>query len=177
MSSQGSQTGGHRPRARIELCAQVIYGEVLPMTPDIVQGGSAAGGGESGRSWYRWQDWVNLIIGIWLFIAPWVVRTAFANSSAASAASWNSWVLGVIVFIMALWALSTPGVSVPEWINVLAGIWLFIAPWVLTFYSVTTGAAWNQWVFGVIVFILSVWAVSTLRPMSGPAGTHAPHAT
>ena len=39
----------------------------------------------------RWQDWLNLLIGIWLFISPWVI--GFAGTR--HAASWNAWILGV----------------------------------------------------------------------------------
>ncbi|HEX5323667.1 MAG TPA: SPW repeat protein [Capsulimonadaceae bacterium] len=109
--------------------------------------------------WHRWQDWVNLILGIWLFIAPWVWHGAVSPS-------WDAWVLGVIVVVMSLWALSMPNMAFPEWINVIAGIWLFIAPWVLGFYSASHAPAWNQWVIGVIVFILSVSVASRF------GGTH-----
>ena len=29
----------------------------------------------------RWQDWLNLILGAWLFISPWVL--GFANTATA----------------------------------------------------------------------------------------------
>jgi len=112
------------------------------------------------QPWHRWQDWVNLILGIWLFIAPWVWHSATATAASATSAGPNAWVLGVIVVVMALWALAAPAVQFPEWINALAGIWLFIAPWVLGFARTTASSAWNQWVVGVIVFILAIWAAS-----------------
>lgn len=115
--------------------------------------------------WTRWQDWVNLILGIWLFIAPWIW-------SSHMAAGWNAWVLGVIVVVMALWALATPSMAFPEWVNVIAGIWLFIAPWVLGYYSVGHSAAWNQWVVGVIVFILSIWVATTMGGSSTTTHRH-----
>lgn len=105
--------------------------------------------------WRRWQDWINLILGIWLFISPWFWHAPMGPA-------WNSWVLGVIVVVMALWALATPEMSFPEWINVIAGIWLFIAPWVLGFYDFDRASAWNQWIVGVIVFLLAISVATSL---------------
>jgi hypothetical protein len=114
--------------------------------------------------WHRWQDWINLILGIWLFISPWFwAGPIMALRDARS----DSWLLGVIVIIMALWALSAPTLSVPEWIMTVAGVWLFIAPWVLIF-SMAHPAAWSHWIVGVIVFLL---AISAAREASGPTTT------
>ena len=33
----------------------------------------------------RWQDWLNLLIGVWLFISPWAIRFAGTDMTA----SWN----------------------------------------------------------------------------------------
>lgn len=63
-----------------------------------------------------------------------------------------------------------------DWINVAAGIWLFVSPRVLHFSGVAAGsplgtaiamtAAWNAWVLGAVVFLLSL--VATQRPQSRP---------
>jgi uncharacterized membrane protein len=132
----------------------------------VYQGGSSAsqpisGYGGGNAPWHRWQDWVNLILGIWLFISPWVYATT--SAVAKSHSEWNCWILGIIVVVMALWALSQPEQRFPEWINVIAGIWLFIAPWALGFSTVFHSAAMNQWVVGVIVFILAIWAQNDAR--------------
>jgi hypothetical protein len=26
------------------------------------------------RAWTRWQSWLNVIVGVWVFISPWVLR-------------------------------------------------------------------------------------------------------
>ena len=121
--------------------------------------------GSSGNvmPWTRWQDWVNLILGIWLFISPWFWHAPMTPA-------WNQWILGVIVVVMALWALATPAMSFPEWINVIAGIWLFIAPWVLGFYSTNYTSAWCQWIVGVIVFILAIWVATSIGGTSATTG-------
>ncbi|MCD6672825.1 MAG: SPW repeat protein [Burkholderiaceae bacterium] len=50
-----------------------------------------------------WKEWVNVILGAWLFISPWVL--GFVGTSIAAA--WSAWVLGAIVFILALWELGS----------------------------------------------------------------------
>ena len=32
----------------------------------------------------RWQDWANVVLAIWLFISPWVLRFATSNNATAS---------------------------------------------------------------------------------------------
>jgi hypothetical protein len=43
-------------------------------------------------------------------------------------------------------------------ICLLAGIWLFVSPWVYGAY--TNGNAWNAWVVGVAIFLLSLLRVT-----------------
>ena len=33
----------------------------------------------------RWQDWINLILGLWTFVSPWVFGFAAGTSAAAHA--------------------------------------------------------------------------------------------
>ncbi len=51
-------------------------------------------------------SWVNLLLGIWLIISPWVLHYGDLRT-----AVWNDVILGIIVGILAIWsAVSTPGV-------------------------------------------------------------------
>ncbi|HEY7577213.1 MAG TPA: SPW repeat protein [Acetobacteraceae bacterium] len=45
-----------------------------------------------------WQERWNAILGIWVFIAPWIL--GFAGE--LGAASWDHWVVGAIVFLCAI---------------------------------------------------------------------------
>jgi hypothetical protein len=47
-----------------------------------------------------WQEWVNLVLGIWLFISPWVL-----GFSGLAGAAWNHWIVGALVAILAAWEL------------------------------------------------------------------------
>ena len=63
-----------------------------------------------------------------------------------------------------------------DWLNTAAGAWLFVSPWVLDFTRAAAGspvgaaiamtAAWNAWVLGAVVFLLSV--IATQRAQSRP---------
>lgn len=112
------------------------------------------------RPWTRWQDWVNLIAGIVLFISPW-----YSVTWEYAASSWNAWIVGIAIALVALWALATPGSKFPEWINILLGAWVFISPWVLGFVGIT-GIAWSSWILGVIVVLVSAWAAAQLQNTS-----------
>ena len=120
----------------------------------------------------RWQDWCNLILAIWLFISPWVLQfgsgaqpaaqgTGGGAIAATSNAAWNAWVLGVIVFLVALSAIGRMEFW-QEWINLLLGIWIFIAPWVLGFVNLAN-ASWDHWVVGALIFLISISNLTAAR--------------
>ena len=100
----------------------------------------------------NWQDWVNLLIGIWLFISPWIFVGA-----AAGAAAWNFWIVGILIAVFALAALSAFQVW-EEWVNVALGLWMIVSPWVVGF-SAATGLTWNAVIMGVLVVAFAGWAV------------------
>ena len=103
--------------------------------------------------WKRWQDWSNVILGVWLFSAPYWM-TPYDTSSA-----WNAWILGILIIAAALWALAVPESRAAEWSNVMFGAWMFVAPWILGF-SVSAAVAWNAWIVGALVVLLSLGALS-----------------
>ena len=114
----------------------------------------------------RWQDWVNLVLAVWLFISPWLLGFAVGVSAAAGAApvanaAWDAWIFGIVTAMVALWAMSQ-FVAWQEWINLLIGIWLFVAPWILGFTSARF-AAWDHWVVGIVVFLVSLSALNSAR--------------
>lgn len=104
----------------------------------------------------RWQDWVMLIFGAWLFFSPFWMAGYASNTSTAA---WNSYIFGVLVAIFALAALATPR-RWEEWVELALGVWLVISPFVLAFYRVEYGAAWNQIILGVLIAVDSLWALA-----------------
>ena len=120
-----------------------------------------------------WQDWANAIVAVWFFISPWVLQfgagTQVDGSGAAAngtlapvhAAAWNAWILSVIVFLVAVSAISRMDFW-QEYVNIVLSIWIFIAPWALGF-AMLSGAAWDHWIVGVLIFLLSISVLSRAR--------------
>ena len=65
----------------------------------------------------------------------------------------------VLLALASLVSLAMPGVAT-EWLTVLFGVLLFVAPWVLS-YTDLKGASWTSWVVGVIAVVLGGTAVPT----------------
>lgn len=50
----------------------------------------------------RWEEWIELVLGVWLVISPFILffyKTEFG-------AAWNQIVLGILIAIDALWVLA-----------------------------------------------------------------------
>ena len=92
--------------------------------------------------------------GVWLIVAPFVLSYGGGTTQL-----WNDIILGVIVGLVGLSAFTAPRTS--GWINLLAGIWLIIAPFVLSYQGGSAvGAAWNDVVLGIIVGVLGLWSMA-----------------
>ncbi len=109
----------------------------------------------------RWQDWVLLIGGVWLFVSPWIL-----NTTENATPSWNAWILGILVVATAAWALVRPAERAPEWLQGLYGAWLVFAPWILGFATLTA-AAWNAWIVGAGLILFALLAYSVFLPAKG----------
>lgn len=44
------------------------------------------------------------------------------------------------------------------WIQLLAGLWILISPWVLGFYAINL-ALWSNLIAGVLIIILNIWSL------------------
>lgn len=49
-----------------------------------------------------WEEWLNALLGLWLFIAPFLL--GFIN---VPGAAWTHWIVGALVFIFAVWDLQS----------------------------------------------------------------------
>ena len=103
------------------------------------------------KAWTRWQEWVNLVVGAWVFISPWIL-----GFSQDPASSWSAWVLGVLLVVVALWALAAPFSTAAVWIVGALGVLVFLSPWVLGFAGLAN-PAWSAWITGVVVAVAAVW--------------------
>lgn len=101
----------------------------------------------------RWQDWVNLLLGLWLIVSPWAL--AFSNNGAAL---WNALIVGAIFVVLSLLALSDAQ-PWEEWSELVVALWLLVSPWVLGF-SGLSAAMWNAVIVAVLVGVLAYTAAS-----------------
>ena len=101
------------------------------------------------------QDWINLICGVLLFVSPWAL--GFSDDLMAAR---TAWVGGVIIFLLGAAALAQFA-EWEEWVALIVGVLVIIAPWVLGFATIHA-AMWSCVVLGVIVALSSIselWAV------------------
>jgi hypothetical protein len=113
------------------------------------------------RVWRRLEDWSNLVLGAYLFLVPFLFGT-----TGDAASSWNAYLVGTGVVVVALCALAAPGSRVAEWTNVVLGAWLAAAPFVLGFAGITS-ALWNALIVGALVVVLAAVALARMGRSSG----------
>jgi hypothetical protein len=100
----------------------------------------------------------NLFLGGFLFASPWIFNYP------SGAQSLDAIVLGAVIAILSITALATLAVW-EEALNLIAGMWLFVSPWVLKFQG-TTAMGVNV-VIGIIVVLLAgseLSSISSSRP-------------
>jgi uncharacterized membrane protein len=101
------------------------------------------------QTWKRWQDWASVVLGVLLFITPFVF-----GATGITAAAWTAYVGGVLVVIAGVYNLSSPTNRTIEWAEVVVGVLVFLAPWVLGFATLST-IAWSAWIAGVLAVLLA----------------------
>src|SRR5947209_2788584 len=88
--------------------------------------------------------YLNIAIGVWLFISAFVWRHSHAQFT-------NTWILGVVVAVIALIAVSVPAF---RYVNTIAGAWLVVSGFALP--RVNAGTTWNNVIVGIVVFLVSL---------------------
>lgn len=101
----------------------------------------------------RWQDSLNVMLGVWLIIAP-LVGVGYMNDLAA----WNSYMMGAGVVTFTALAVSEAQVW-EEWINIVLAAWLIIGPFVLGYAGSDNAPTWNQLIVGAIIGIDAIWTL------------------
>jgi hypothetical protein len=99
------------------------------------------------KAWTRWQDWVALIAGLYAALSPIWVSTTHEGGAVASLI-----VLGALLVVTSLASLARPAVTAASYLVALWGVLLFVAPWAITYTSLS-GAAWTSWVVGVVTVL------------------------
>src|SRR5919205_634263 len=104
----------------------------------------------------HWEDWINILLGLWLWLLPWALQFIGEDRGAAA----NAVLVGTLLVFTEALVLSAfqPW---EEWICASIGAWLVISPWVL---GVIAPLAWvNFIVVGLLVLVLSLYELWDLR--------------
>lgn len=101
-------------------------------------------------AWRRWQDWGTILLGVLVFATPFIF-----GIDLGSTAAWTTYVIGALLMAGGAWSASTdePNPSV-EWIPLILGGALILAPWALGFTNVVQ-MAWMSWILGALVILNS----------------------
>lgn len=107
----------------------------------------------------RWQDWLMLVLGVWLFLSP-----LFLGYTDVARAAWNAYVVGSGLIAFSLVAILRPALW-GEWINLVLGAWLILAPFLLPHESGV--ARWNHLIVGILVVadaLAAIWMQPAQQP-------------
>jgi hypothetical protein len=103
----------------------------------------------------QWEDWANLVLGIWLCVSPWVLQ--FAGDQIAMQ---NALLVGFLLIVTEAATLVSLHVW-EEWISVVLGAWLVVSPWVL---GITAAVAMANFVIvGLVVLVLALYEIWDVR--------------
>jgi hypothetical protein len=98
----------------------------------------------------RWQDLAILLLGVWLFISPWVL--GYPSDSPIAV---NAYIAGAVIAALAAFDLyKTYAWAVM--INLLAGLWVAVSPWVPALLD-RSAMMTNSVIVGAAVALLALW--------------------
>lgn len=100
----------------------------------------------------KWQDWTNVMLGIWLVVSPWAL-----GSAEQQPVMMNAIIFGLALSVASLLELGGTE-SAKEWIVMIVGLWLVLAPFVLGF-TANFHAAVSTMLTGVLAAVLAAWAL------------------
>jgi len=93
---------------------------------------------------------ICLLAGIWFFVSPWVYNSYTKGNS------WNSWIVGAVIFILGCIRAARPSAHVSlSWLSAVLGIWAFFSPWIYGYVG-NEGRFINSLCVGVIVFVFAI---------------------
>ena len=98
----------------------------------------------------RWQDQVILLLGIWLFVSPWVLGYASDSPQAM-----NAYIAGLVIAILAAFDLYKTYVWAVV-VNLLVGVWVAVSPWIPAIAD-RSAMMTNSVIVGLAVVVLALW--------------------
>jgi hypothetical protein len=97
----------------------------------------------------------NIALGGFLFVAPWVL--GFGQETWAAL---NAQLSGAVVILLSLLAVVRT-YDWEEWLNVMAGLWIMGAPWLLWFEGVPA-ARWTHVIVGFCITAVAAYELYRL---------------
>ncbi len=94
------------------------------------------------------------MLGLWLAVSPWVLDYSHHEAATANAAF-----MGLALALGTHFEVSFDALSA-EWLNVMAGAWLIIAPVMLGFTAASEAAAANSIAVGALIAVLAASVMS-----------------
>jgi len=116
------------------------------------------------ETWKRWQGWITVVLGVLLFITPFIF-----GATGMAAVAWTAYVGGLLLVIAGLWSLSAPSIHFTEYSEIVIGVLVFVAPFVLGFTGLTY-MAWSDWIAGILAVLLGGSVVFSQGGMQQLAG-------
>jgi hypothetical protein len=99
------------------------------------------------------QDWIDVALGIWLCVSPWVL--SFPDD--IKLAAWIVIAVGAVVILVSTAAVAFPD-PIEEWSNIVLGVALMVSPWALG-YSDHQVATASTFVSGLLITGFATWAL------------------
>jgi hypothetical protein len=96
----------------------------------------------------HWQDWLNLVLAVWVLLSPLVIGNAVGGLVIG-----NYYLVGIALAVFSIGALIAFHVW-EEWANVTLGVWLVISPWVLGFSGVSQHVL-NAVIVGILIVMIA----------------------
>lgn len=107
----------------------------------------------------KWVSWLNVLLGAWLFVAPWAL--GYTGIAAA-----EEHTMGIIVLLLALGSVIVPrSVDAFAIMNLIAGIWVAAGP--IMFAYIVRVAATNDVAIGWLIVLLSAIRAGSARLLPG----------
>lgn len=103
-----------------------------------------------------------IAVGAWMLLTPLAISM---TGAALSSILITGGFIAVVGLIQMFWIN-----ALPSWLNIVAAIWLFVSAFAFT---MSTGAAWNQAIFGIVVFLLAAWDGAEISEVQREHHSHA----
>jgi len=97
----------------------------------------------------EWQDWLNLVVGIWILVSPWALNVT--DNAPATRTAVAVGFLVIVCEVFTFWSLR----FLEDWINILLGAWLVISAWLVDISAPVARA--NFIAGGVVLLLLAVY--------------------